>query len=435
MDAQGAGGAQAQRIRLDWARVRSVKTSGRPPGEWESKGDGLVEAGKVAEALDCYTKGITEDQDNLELWMKKADAFLALKRFRSALFCTDSALAKDGARPDIWLMRALLLHTVGDNDGAVVAVNYSLSLKGDVPQAWALKAEALMDLGRFEEARSCVQLTEDMDPKGEDVQVLAKGLGQKVAESLRCPMCCVNVDAAGKACQKCELDVLVEDSQVCTQRAKDSGKGVAEAEELLSTARSLREKGFISQALTALGPMADLLGKDWQSGARAMQFVDEAEDVSEALETDNLVGTVSIREKTEKVREAIKAGQTVKAVMLARQALELGKKIAQKNSNLFLKEPERRKATAPATGPVCPKCSETVDPEWVKCPVCKSMLKEEAPKAAPPPKQAPTATPGELGVSDGGALFCPSCHEEVEDFWVKCLFCGAKLMGPKPGGA
>jgi tetratricopeptide (TPR) repeat protein len=363
------------------------------------------------------------------------DAFLALKRFRSALFCADSALAKEGARSDIWLMRALLLHSAGDNEAAIEAVNYSLSLKGDVLQAWALKAEALMDLGRFEEARSCVQLADDMDPKGAEVQILAKELDRRIADSFKCPMCGAKVDAAGKACQKCELDVLIEDSQVCTQKAKDTGKGVAEAEELLSNARSLREKGYLSQALKSLGPMSDLLGKDWQAGAWAMQILDEAEDVSEALETDNLVGTVSIREKTEKVREAIMAGQNVKAVMLARGALDLAKKIAKKNSNLLLKDPERRKAKAVAPGPVCPKCGETVDPEWVKCPVCKSMLKEEAPKAAPPPpKQAPTATPGELGISDGGALFCPSCHEEVEDFWVKCLFCGAKLMGPKPGG-
>jgi tetratricopeptide (TPR) repeat protein len=436
MDAGSPKPTQGQRISLTWGRIRTASSPARPPGEWEAKGDGLVQSGKVAEALDCYTKGITEDQDNLDLWMKKADAFLALKRYRSALFCTDSALTKDSSRPDIWLMRGLLLHTAGDNEGAVEAANYSLSLKGDVLEGWALKAESLMELNRFEEARSCLQFAEDIKAQGPEVQLLGPELERRIGEDKRCPMCGAQVEAGGIGCQKCELDVLIEDSQICILKVKNSGKGVTEAEELLSTARSLREKGFQSQALKAIRPMSDLLGKDWQAGAWALQIVDETEDVSEALETDQLVGTVSLREKTEKVRDAIKAGQMVKAVVLARSTLDLAKKIAQKYSLLLLKDPERRKAKKAARGPTCPSCGETVDPEWVKCPVCKSMLKEEPKAALPPPKpaQVPVASPGELEVSDGGVLFCPTCKEEVEDFWVKCLFCGAKLMGPKGGG-
>jgi uncharacterized protein YbaR (Trm112 family) len=196
----------------------------------------------------------------------------------------------------------------------------------------------------------------------------------------------------------------------------------------------LREKGFEAQAMTSIKPLPDLMGTDWQPGALALQLIDEAEDVSEALEADKMVGTVSIREKTEKVREAQKAGQTVKAVLLARQALVLAKKIAQKYSVLLLTDPERRKTKKPSSGPVCPSCGESVDPEWVKCPVCKKPLGPEASKAQPRTLAVAPASSGELAVSDGGALYCHSCNEEVEDFWVKCLFCGAKLMGPKPGG-
>ena len=186
--------------------------------------------------------------------------------------------------------------------------------------------------------------------------------------------------------------------------------------------------------MKSIKPLPDLMGTDWQPGALALQLVDEAEDVSEALEADKMVGTVSIREKTEKVRAAQKAGQTVKAVLLARQALELAKKIAQKYSVLLLTDPERRKTKTPSSGPVCPSCGESVDPEWVKCPVCKKPLGPEVSKAQPRTLAVAPASSGELAVTDGGSFYCPSCNEEVEDFWVKCLFCGTKLMGPKPGG-
>jgi|GEM_PF-5886982 len=427
--------APVQRLSLTWAKLRSSKTSGQKASEWEAKGDAQVAAGKVSDALDCYTKGLSDDQNDLELWMKKADAFVGLKRYRSALFCTDSALAKDGSRSDIWLMRGLLLHTAGDNDTALEAINYSLSLKGDVLFGWALKAECLMEMERFEEARSCIELSSDIDHKAPEIGALTTELDRRTAASKKCQMCEISVDKAGRACPKCELDILMEDSQVNIQRAKDQGKSVPEAEELLSSARSLKEKGFGEQAMKSIKPLPDLLGQDWQNGAYALQIVDEAEDVSEALEADQMVGTVSIREKTEKVREALKVGQNVKAVVLARGALELAKKIAQKYSVLLLTDPERRKAKKPQSGPVCPSCGESVDPEWVKCPVCKKPLTTGSTKAAPPPKLAVTpASAGELAVTDGGALYCPNCNEEVEDFWVKCLFCGTKLMGQKPGG-
>jgi len=424
----------AQRLKLGWTRLRSAKKDIKPPGEWEAKGDELVKVGKPADALECYTKGISEDQSNLELWMKKTDTFLGLKRYRSALFCTDSALAKDGSRPDIWLMRGLLLHAAGDNDTAIETVNYSLSLKGDIIEGWALKAESLMDLGKFEEARACLQLAEDIDPKSPEYILLTTELARRIDEKKKCPMCSAKVEKTGQACQKCTVEVLMEDAQISVQRAKDANKGVAEAEELLASAKSFRDRGFWSQAEKVSNPLPSLLGPDWQSGAFALQIIDEAEDVSEALESDNMIGTVSIREKTERVREALKDGQTVRSVVLARQALELAKKIAQKYSTMLLKEKEKRKVK-PTTGPVCPKCGESVDAEWVKCPVCKGMLKEEPGKSASPAPGKPATThptpgtPGELAVTDGGALFCPACHEEVEDFWMKCLFCGAKLMG------
>jgi tetratricopeptide (TPR) repeat protein len=425
----------AQRLNLGWTKLRWAKAANAKPSEWEAKGDAQVAAGKVSDALDIYTKGLAENQNDLELWMKKADAFVGLKRYRSALFCTDSALAKDGARPDIWLMRGLLLHTAGDNETAIEAINYSLSLKGDVLLGWAIKAECLMELERFEEARSCIELASDIDQKAPEVLALNTELERRIGASKICQGCENPVEKAGMACPKCELDVFIEDAQVNIQHAKDQGKSVPDAEELLSSAKSLKEKGFGEQAIKAIKPLPDLFGKDWQSGAYALQIIDEAEDVSEALEADKMIGTVSIREKTEKVRDAIKAGQTVKAVVLARQALELAKKIAQKYSVLLLTDPERHKAKKPSSGPVCPNCGETVDPEWVKCPVCKKPLDATTPATAPSPKlNVAPASSGELAVTDGGALYCPHCNEEVEDFWVKCLFCGAKLMGPKPGG-
>ena len=424
-----------QRISLGWAKLRSSKDSKAKPGDWEAQGDAQVAAGKVSDALNLYTKGLAEDPEDLELWMKKADTFITLKRFRSALFCTDSALAKDGSRPDIWLMRGLLLHTAGDNLTALESLNYSLSLKGDVLLGWALKAECLLELDRFEEARSCLELAGDIDPKSPVVQSINQELDRAIEATKRCQMCHNPVETVGMACPKCELDIFLEDAQINIQRAKDQGKSVPEAEELLSSARSLKEKGFGTQAMSSIRPLPDLLGKDWQNGAFALQIVDEAEDVSEALEADKMVGTVSIREKTEKVRETLKNGQNVKAVALARQALELAKKIAQKYSVLLLTDPERRKAKKPASGPVCPSCGESVDQEWVKCPVCKKPLTPGTTKTAPTPKLAVgPASAGELSVTDGGALYCPNCNEEVEDFWVKCLFCGAKLMGPSSGG-
>jgi tetratricopeptide (TPR) repeat protein len=434
MEPGSAKQAPAQRLSLGWAKVRSAKATDAKPSEWAVKGDAMVASGKVSEAIDIYTNGLAADQGDLELWMKKADAFVGLKRYRSALFCTDSALAKDSSRSDIWLMRGLLLHTAGDNNTAIEAINYSLSLKGDVLLGWALKAECLMELDRFEEARSCIELASDIDQKAPEIQALNSELDRRIGASKQCLVCENTVENAGMACPKCVLDIFIEDSQVNIQRAKDQGKSVPDAEELLSSARSLREKGFGEQAMKSIKPLPDLLGKDWQPGAYALQIVDEAEDVSEALEADKMVGTVSIREKTQKVREAVKNGQTVKAVVLARQALELAKKIAQKYSVLLLTDPKRRKAKTPGSGPVCPSCGEAVDPEWVKCPECKKPLGPEANPTAPRTLAVAPASSGELAVTDGGALYCPSCNEEVEDFWVKCLFCGAKLMGPKPGG-
>jgi tetratricopeptide (TPR) repeat protein len=435
MESGSTAQPSAQRLSLGWSKLRWAKAAGAKVSEWEAKGDAQVTSGKVSDALDDYTKGLTENPNDLELWMKKADTFVALKRYRSALFCTDSALAKDGSRPDIWLMRGLLLHIAGDNETALEAINYSLSLKGDVLLAWALKAECLMDLERFEETRACIDLATDIDQKAPEILTLNSELERRIGESKKCQMCEKPVDKAGNACPMCELNIFIEDAQLNIQHAKDLGKSVPEAEELLSSARSLKEKGFGEQAIKAIKPLPDLFGKDWQNGAYALQIVDEAEDVSEALEADQMVGTISIREKTEKVRDALKAGQTVKAVVLARQALDLAKKIAQKYSILLLKDPERHKAKKPTSGPVCPNCGETVDPEWVKCPVCKKPLSPASPAPSSGPKLAVTsASAGEIAVTDGVSLYCPKCNEEVEDFWVKCMFCGTKLMGPKPGG-
>jgi len=422
--------AQGPRIALSWPRLRSAKATERTPCELELKGDKFMKEGKPAEALDYFSKAITENQGDMELWMKKADAFMALKRYRSALFCTDTALANAPARQDLWLMRALLLHWAGDNQTAIENVNYALSLKGDILEGWEIKAESLLELDKHDEARSCIQLAGDMAPDSAEVKALSAELERRLLEATRCPMCGEMPAQGEKGCPKCETEVLLEDGRLSIQKAKDANKGTVEAEELLNEARSLRDKGFNVQALKVIRPISDILGKDWKSGSWALQIIDEAEDVSEALETDELVGTASIREKTERVRDAIKDGQQVRAIMLAREALALAKKIAQKYSTMLLKDKEKRKVKKMVKGPVCPNCSEDVDPEWVKCPACKTVLKEMPKKAE---AKAPVGTPGELGATDGGVLYCPACGEEVEDFWMKCLFCGAKLKGPGGG--
>lgn len=393
------------------------------PDTWEEKGDVLHDAGKMNEALECYTRGLEEDPKHIELWMKKADIFLDQKRFRSGLFCVDRALHLDASRHDLWLMRGILLCRAGDQDGALTTINYALSLKGDTPTAWTTKCACLMEKGRYDEARTCLEYASGMEKGIDDIEALGREIDQREEEAHTCPKCGVKAKKRGQ-CEKCLVELTVQDAESNVERARAAGRPLPEADEMIAEARSFSEKKFHSQALKVIKPLKDIIGDDWVDGSSIKAIVEEVEEIAETLDADDMRGTVSIRQRTERVREAIEEGRLVDALMTAQQTLELTRKIAKKYSDLLLKEPERKKKKAEATGPVCPGCGEEVEDDWVKCPVCKAKIKDAPSKGPPvevPEGPAPAAAEGEL--------LCPNCKEEIEAFWDKCLFCGNDLKG------
>jgi len=401
------------------------------PDGWEDKGDILYDARKISEALECYTRGLTEDPKAIVLWMKKAEIFIEEKRFRSGLFCVEKALHLNDTNPMAWLMRGYMLHNSGDNQGAIESMDYSLSLKGDNTDAWLEKGECLLDMEKFDEVRTCIQYLKDMEAHGSDVEVLSKDLDARIEAAKECPMCGNKIEEG--SCPTCLADILLRDAKLSIDAGKEAEKDITEAEEILHEAEELFEKKFYGPTAKALKPMPDLLGDSWRPNAHALVILEEAEEIAMTLEADNMRGTMSIREKIEKVKEIIADGRPVKAVVEAEKALEHARKIAKKYSDLLLKEPERKKKVEiPADGSSCHSCGEEVESDWVKCPVCKITLKEPAKAqagtaqpegpATEPPKTSPPPSP------DGDGLFCPKCGEEVETHWVRCLFCNTSLV-------
>jgi recombinational DNA repair protein RecR len=260
-----------------------------------------------------------------------------------------------------------------------------------------------------------------MDPSNPDVEALAESLAFFVQESRKCPIC-NDVTKDGK-CEKCLSNVAIDDARISIANAREKSIDVTEAEGLLDEAKDFHEKKFYSQTVKVLRPLEKILGENWNAGAYMLSIIDEAEEIALSLEADNMVGTTMIRTMISKANEAQENGQPLKAIVRAREALDLANKIARKYSDLILKEPEKRKRKKEdVEGPVCPSCGEEVEVAWIKCPVCKAALKDVDEEMSPAPK-AEDSPKGE------GPKLCPKCGEEIEDFWVKCLFCQASLTG------
>jgi tetratricopeptide (TPR) repeat protein/uncharacterized protein YbaR (Trm112 family) len=444
-------GSDEQKLRTVWVRLkRSRKDLPQQPVEpdhvpegWEEKGDVLYEAGKTSEAIECYTRGLNEEPKRIDLWMKKAGLFIEEKRYRSGLFCIEKALALDDSLPEGWLLRGYLLHKAGDNEGAIESIDFCLSLRGDNPDAWMTKCSCLMMMERYDEAKDCITYVHNLDADETELEALIKDLRTRVEAGKSCPVC--NKRTEEGSCPECSTKYLIEDARISIAAAREASVDITEAEEILAEAKDMHAKGFTSPAMKALRPLRDLLGDHWKDSAYALSLVDEAEEIAETLEADNMRGTLSIREKTGQVREQIGLGRPVQAVVKARAALEHANKIAKKYSEVLLSVPkEQRRPEVPAEGK-CPGCGEEVEDEWVKCPVCKGDLKggsadgakaatEDAASTAQDGAGPGPAAAGQPTPAQDGVLYCPKCGEEIEDHWVRCLFCSAPLIGKGGGG-
>lgn len=122
-----------------------------------------------------------------KLWWQLADVNVSEGRFDNALVCVEKGLELEPDHPILWIERGYIFNRLGRHRDALEAYRTAATTRQWVPPAVTARAlrgqgSALIDLGRFSEARGVYNASLELDPKSESAHKELEYIDQALAD-------------------------------------------------------------------------------------------------------------------------------------------------------------------------------------------------------------------------------------------------------------
>jgi tetratricopeptide (TPR) repeat protein len=132
---------------------------------WYSKGFALYSMGKMAEAVNCYTKALIIDPNCLDAWNSKGIALFELGDYPKSLESFDKAIQSNPADPYPLLNKGRALHRMDRSIEAIGLFDDVIRIDPDNADVWDAKGEALKKLGQTVKGQECFDTAERIRQK------------------------------------------------------------------------------------------------------------------------------------------------------------------------------------------------------------------------------------------------------------------------------
>jgi predicted Zn-dependent protease with MMP-like domain/predicted negative regulator of RcsB-dependent stress response len=138
------------------------------------RGEILWDEGKIDEALHEFERAIRADPKFIAAHLNRAELLVEdLSEFEQAVALCDELLAgrhelprlDRGTEGEVHYLKAKAVFYLDDLDGALFLVRRALKTAGEVAIFRSFEGQILFELGRFEEARRCLEAAVVMDPE------------------------------------------------------------------------------------------------------------------------------------------------------------------------------------------------------------------------------------------------------------------------------
>ena len=121
-----------------------------------------------------------------KLWWQLADVNVSEGRFDNALVCVEKGLELEPDHPILWIERGYIFNRLGRHQEALEAYRTAATVRQWAPPAVTARAlrgqgSALIDLGRFSEARGVYDASLEFDPKSESARKELEYIDQALA--------------------------------------------------------------------------------------------------------------------------------------------------------------------------------------------------------------------------------------------------------------
>jgi len=196
---------------------------------WSNKGCSYNLLGQYQKALECYDKALVLDPQNAGAWNNKGDSLGFLGRYREAIDCYDKSLDIDPQDADTWNNKGNSLNSLGRYQEAINCFDKALDIDPQCAAAWNNKGISLNSLGRYQEAIDCYDNALDIDPqyaKAWNNKSNSLGFLGRYQESIDCCDKALDIDPryeavwSNKAINLCSLG-LYEEAIDCCNKALD----------------------------------------------------------------------------------------------------------------------------------------------------------------------------------------------------------------------
>ncbi len=134
---------------------------------WFGKGNELNEAGRFAEAIECYDEATELNPKDENAWLRKGSALCGLARYTEAIECYDKVIELNPEDGYAWRKKGNILHTLEQYDEAIKCYGKAIELHMEDESAWLSKGMALYELDRYVEAFECYDKAIKLNPADE----------------------------------------------------------------------------------------------------------------------------------------------------------------------------------------------------------------------------------------------------------------------------
>ena len=141
---------------------------------WLEQGEALLSQERYRDALECYSRVLAIDANNVTVWFKQGIALENLQDFQAALHAYDRVIQLNPDDYLAWSKKGTALRNLGHYESALSAYEEVLRLQPDNYWVWHDQAQLLEKLERYEEAITAYDRAIQLQPDFHTAQTSRK---------------------------------------------------------------------------------------------------------------------------------------------------------------------------------------------------------------------------------------------------------------------
>ena len=181
-----------------------------PTSQWYIKGLEADRQGRYGDAVEFYTRALTDNPRDVRSWFNKAVACQLLDRHDEAVQCYDQAIALNPNDPEVWSNKGIALRALNRLSEAIASYDRALQINPNDGSVWANKGVAMRALGDPLGAIGCYDRALQMNARDAGVLsnkgVALQGLG-RLDDAEQCYLRALEIDPNRKAARK-NLEII-----------------------------------------------------------------------------------------------------------------------------------------------------------------------------------------------------------------------------------